>query len=223
MKVMIIGGAKVGAYLANYLISGGHEVKLLENRREEIEHLNHSRLPKECIFFGSGTDPDFLEASGIRQMQVLAAVTGNDEVNLVATNLARFEFNVPRTIARINHPENAWMFRPDMGVDVALNQADLLGKMIAEEMSMGDMMFLLKLRKGLFSIVEEKVAPNSFAAGKKVGELNLPNQCVLTAILRKGELILPHGDLQLQPADEIIAIVHESQCGILAGLLENQG
>ncbi len=222
MKVMIIGGAKVGAYLANYLIQGGHEVKVLENRREEIEQLNHSRLPKECIFFGSGTDPDFLESCGIRQMQVLAAVTGDDEVNLVATNLARFEFNVPRTIARINHPENAWMFRPDMGVDVALNQADLLGKMIAEEMSMGDMMYLVKLRKGLFSIVEEKVAPRSFAAGKKVSELNLPNQCVLTAVLRKGEMILPHGDLQLQTADEVIAIVHESQCGILASLLGDQ-
>jgi trk system potassium uptake protein TrkA len=222
MKVMIIGGGKVGAYLAKYLISAGHQVKLLENRREEAENLGKSSLPKETVFFGSGTDPDFLESCGIRQMQVLAAVTGDDEVNLVATNLARFEFNVPRTIARINHPENAWMFRPDMGVDVALNQADLMGKMIAEEMSMGDMMFLLKLRKGLFSIVEEKVAPNSFAAGKKVSELNLPNQCVLTAVLRKGDLILPHGDLQLQAADEVIAIVHESQCGILAGLLGDQ-
>ena len=219
MKVMIVGGGKVGAYLAGYLVKGGHQVKLLENRRDEAEQLAAYHLPKEIVLFGSGTDPDFLESCGIRQMQVLAAVTGDDEVNLVATSLARFEFNVPRTIARINHPENAWMFRPDMGVDVALNQADLMGKMIAEEMSMGDMMFLLKLRKGLFSIVEEKVAPNSYANGKKVSELKLPDQCVLTAVLRKGELMVPHGDLELQPADEVVAIVHESQCGVLASLL----
>jgi trk system potassium uptake protein TrkA len=222
MKVMIIGGGKVGAYLANYLIQAGHQVKLLENRREEVEELSLTRLPKDTVLLGSGTDPDFLESSGIRQMQVVAAVTGDDEINLVVTNLARFEFNVPRTIARINHPENAWMFRPDMGVDVALNQADLMGKMIAEEMSMGDMMFLIKLRKGLFSIVEEKVAPDSYAAGKKIRDLQLPDQCVLTAVLRKGELMIPHGDLELQPADEVLAIVHESQCGVLADRLENQ-
>jgi trk system potassium uptake protein len=221
MKVMIIGGGKVGAYLANYLIQGGHQVKLLENRREEVEHLAMYHLPKDTVFFGSGTDPDFMESCGIRLMQVVAAVTGDDEVNLVATNLARFEFNVPRTIARINHPENAWMFRPDMGVDVALNQADLMGKMIAEEMSMGDMMYLLKLRKGLFSIVEEKVAPNSYADGKRISELKLPDQCVLTGVLRKGELMIPHGNLELQPADEVVAIVHESQCGLLANLLGN--
>lgn len=221
MKVMIIGGAKVGAYLANYLFQAGHEVKLIEIRRDVVEHLAQYHFPEDSVSIGSGTDPDFLESAGIRQMQVLAAVTGDDEVNLVSTNLARFEFNVPRTIARINHPENAWMFRPDMGVDVALNQADLMGKMIAEEMSMGDMMFLLKLRKGLFSLVEEKVAPDSYAVGKKISELKLPEQCVLTAVLRKGELIVPHGNLELQPADEVLALVHESQCGALAGLLAN--
>jgi trk system potassium uptake protein len=219
MKVMIIGGGKVGAYLTNYLIGLGHSVKLMENRREEVDHLLSYHFPKDVVVLGSGSDPDDLEANGIRQMQVLAAVTGVDEVNLVTTSLARFEFGVARTIARVNHPENAWMFRPDMGVDVAINQADLIGKMIAEEMSMGDMMFLLQLRKGAFSIVEEKVAPRSVALGKAIKDLKLPKQCVLAAILRKGELILPHGDLVLQQADEVIAIVQKEQAKILAEML----
>lgn len=219
MKVMIIGGGKVGVYLTNYLMRLGHTVKLMENRREEVEHLLQLNIPKDVIALGSGSDPDDLEANGIRQMQVLAAVTGLDEVNLVSTSLARFEFGVNRTIARINHPENAWMFRADMGVDVAINQADLIGKMIAEEMSMGDMMFLLQLRKGDFSIVEEKVAPRSIALGKAVKQLKLPQQCVIAAILRKGELIIPHGDLVLQQADEVIAIVHKDHAIKLAELL----
>jgi trk system potassium uptake protein TrkA len=222
MKVMIIGGGKVGVYLTNYLIAAGHSVKLMENRREEVEHLKQFHIPDDVVVFGSGSDPDDLESYGIRQMQVLAAVTGVDEVNLVATSLARFEFGVARTIARVNHPENAWMFRPDMGVDVAINQADLIGKMIAEEMSMGDMMFLLQLRKGAFSIVEEKVAPRSVGLGKAIKELKLPKQCVLAAILRKGELILPHGDLVLQQADEVIAIVQKDQAKILAEMLSDK-
>jgi trk system potassium uptake protein TrkA len=220
MKVMIVGGGKVGAYLASYLLSCGHSVKLIENRRDEVAHLCQ-KLPEDVVVCGSGTDPDVLEASGIRQMQVLAAVTGQDETNLVATSLARFEFKVPRTIARVNHPENAWMFRPDMGVDVSLNQADLIGKMVAEEMSLGDMMTLMKFRKGLFSLVEEKVAPNSMAVGVPIRDLKLPGQCVLAAVLRKGELIIPHGDVVLQEADEVLAVVQGSHTEELAAILSN--
>jgi len=160
-----------------------------------------------------------LEASGIRRANVVAAVTGADETNLVVTSLARFEFNVPRVIARINNPKNAWMFTPEMGVDVALNQADLMGHLIAEEMSLGDMMTLLKLRKGQYSVVEEKVHPTALAAGKALRDLDLPRQCALAAIIRKGELIIPRADTVLQPADEVIAVVHASHTAQLATLL----
>jgi K+ transport systems, NAD-binding component len=119
MRVMIIGGGKVGTYLANYLISEGHEVRLIELREEEKQRILLD-VPEKIVYIGNGTDPDVLEAAGIRKMDVLAAVTGQDEVNLVATGLARFEFMIPRTIARINHPKNAWMFTDVMGVDVAL-------------------------------------------------------------------------------------------------------
>ena len=218
MKVMIVGGGKVGTYLACLLEREGHWVRLIEVRRDEIARLEQE-LAKETVVLGSGTDPDVLESAGIRQVDVLAAVTGADETNLVATSLARFEFNVSRTIGRVNNPKNTWMFTPEMGVDVALNQADLMGHLILEEMSLGDMVTLLKLRKGQYSLVEEKVDYSSQAAGKAVRDLELPTHCVLSAVLRKGELIIPRGDTVLEPADEVLAVVHTSQLDQLALLL----
>jgi trk system potassium uptake protein TrkA len=109
-----------------------------------------------------------------------------------------------------------------MGVDVALSQADLMAHLIAEEMSLGDMMTLLKLRKGQYALVEEKVHPSAEAAGKAIRNLSLPQECVITAIIRKGELIIPRGDTVLQPADEILAVVHSSQTEHLAKLLGEQ-
>jgi len=218
MNVIVVGGGKVGTHLASLLLAEGYRVKVIEERREEIPRL-HSDLPAEVVVQGNGADPNMLEAAGIRRADVVAAVTGADETNLVVTSLARFEFGVPRIIARVNNPKNAWLFIPDMGVDVALNQADLMARLIAEEMSLGDMMTLLKLRKGQYSLVEEKVDPTSVAAGKALRDLNLPAECVLTAIIRKGQLIIPRGDLVLQPADEVLAVVHASQLAQLATLL----
>ncbi|MCL4559058.1 MAG: TrkA family potassium uptake protein [Chloroflexi bacterium] len=219
MDVLIAGGGKVGSYLASFLLAGGHRVKVIEVRREQVEQLHRDLDQRVEIVLGSGSDPEVLELAGIRRMNVVAAVTGADEINLVITSLARFEFNVRRTIARVNNPKNAWMFTADMGVDVALNQADLMGHMIAEEMSLGDMMTLLKLRRGQFSLVEEKVAPNALVVGKSVGELNLPAGCVFAAILRKDQLIIPQADVVLQPADEILAVLQTSQVQHLADLL----
>ncbi len=218
MSVLVIGGGKIGTYLASLLISQGYSVKVIESNGDEMPRLKRE-LPENVVVWGSGTDPNVLEASGIRQAQVVAAVTGEDEVNLVAASLARFEFKVPRIIGRVNNPKNAWLYTAEMGVDVALNQADLIARLIAEEMSLGDMMTLVKLRKGLFSIVEEKVHPTAPAAGKPIRELKLPAKCVLIAVLRKGEMILAHGDTVLQPVDEVIALVHESQVADLARLL----
>ncbi|MGE5222313.1 MAG: potassium channel family protein [Omnitrophica WOR_2 bacterium] len=218
MYVIIVGGGQVGSYLASLLIKAGHRVKVVEIRSEIADRLKKD-FAGDQIVTGRGSSPALLESIGIRQANVVAAVTGADETNLVVSNLARFEFNVPRVIARVNNPKNAWLFTPEMGVDVGLNQADLMGHLIAEEMSLGDMMTLLKLRKGQYSLVEEKVHPNSFTAGKAIRDLTLPDQCVLAAIIRKGELIIPRGELVLQPADEVLAIIHASQLRRFAELL----
>jgi len=218
MYVVIVGGGRVGSALAMLLLAAGHRVTVVEERREVLERLR-SELPADAIVPGSGTDPALLDDAGIRQAQVVAAVTGADEVNLVVTSLARAEFGVPRTIARVNHPRNAWLFTPEMGVDVAVNQADLIAHLIAEEMSLGDMLTLLKLRKGQFSLVEERVHPTAWVVGKALGAIELPAECALAAIIRDGRLLIPRPDLVLQPADEVLAVVHAAQLDQLAALL----
>lgn len=218
MYVIIVGGGKVGADLATLLLDKGHQVRVIEQRREAIPRLQRE-LPEDVLVLGDGTDPAVLGKTGIRRAHVVAAVTGADETNLVVTSLARFEFAVARTIARVNHPRNVWMYTPEMGVDVALNQSDLMAHLIVEEMSLGDMMTLLKLRKGQYSLIEERVHPSAVAAGKAVRDLELPAECVLTAIIREGQLLPPRGDTVLQPEDEVLAVVHAAHIERLAAIL----
>ena len=215
MRVLIIGGGKVGTYLAERLLREKHSVLLIEMREEEKERILLD-IPEENLRIGSGTDPDVLEAAGIRKANVVAAVTGSDETNLVVTTLARYEFLTPRIIARINHPKNAWLFTKEMGVDVAINQADLMADLIAEEMSMGDMMTMHVLRHGKMRLVEEKIAPNALADGKRLSELNLPDQCNIVSVIRDGNLLILKTDPILQTADAVFAIVHEDQKKALA-------
>jgi trk system potassium uptake protein TrkA len=132
MKVIIVGGGKVGTSLALLLLEKGYSVKVIEAEREKVSRLQQD-LPADVVALGNGTDPVVLEAAGILGVNVVAATTGQDETNLVVTNLARFVFNVPRVVARVNNPKNAWMFTAMMGVDVAVNQADLMASLIAKE------------------------------------------------------------------------------------------
>lgn len=218
MFVILVGGGKVGGYLGRLLLDSGHDVALIENRQEHFDQLKRE-MPADALIFGNGTDPALLERAGILTADVVAAVTGRDETNLVVTNLARQEFGVPRTIARVNNPKNAWMFTPEMGVDVAVHQAELLGKLILEEMSLGDMMILLKLQRGAYSLVEERVSAHAPAVGRPISALGLPADCVLVAVIRSGELIVARGNIQLMAGDEVIALVHGDQHRMLQEVL----
>ncbi len=218
MYVIIVGGGNTGAHLAKLLHDDGHTIRIIDERPNILEKLNRE-LPAETIIAGDGSSPAILESAGVQKANVLAAVTGSDENNLVVTSLARFEFRVPRIIGRVNNPKNAWLFTREMGVDVALNQADILARLVAEEMSLGDMMTLLKLRRGEYSLIEEKVHPLSPAANKALHELTLPEECTITAVIRHHQLLIPHGDTILEPADEVLALVHRSQLSQLAALL----
>jgi trk system potassium uptake protein len=222
MFVIIVGGGKVGAYLAELLGGTGATVRLIEERRGEIPNLRRE-LPGGTVLQGNGTDPKVLESAGVREADVVAAVTGADETNLVVAGLAHSEFRVRRVIARVNDPRNVWMFNKKMGVDVVLNQADLLAHLIAEEISVGEMMTLLKLHKGEYSLVEEKVHPDSEAAGKAIREIPLPGECVIAAVIRGGNLLVPRGGLVLQPEDEVLAVTHSSETANLATLLGPAG
>lgn len=218
MYVIVIGGGNTGSQLAKFLLEAGHTVRVIDERPAVLEKLG-TEIPQEMILDGDGSSPTILEKAGIQKAQVLAAVTGSDETNLVITSLGKFEFKVPRVIARINNSKNAWLFTPDMGVDVSLNQAEILSKLTAEEMSIGDMMTMLKIRRGQFSIVEEKIAPRAIACGKALKDLALPNNCVISGIIRHGEIVMPRGTTVLEEGDEILALVDDDAREQLAKIL----
>ena len=218
MFVIVVGGGNTGSQLAKFLIDEGHTVRVIDERPNVLEKLG-LEIPQEMIVNGDGSSPSVLEKAGIQKAQVLAAVTGSDETNLVITSLARFEFNVKRVIARINNSKNAWLFTPEMGVDVSLNQAEILARLTAEEMSLGDMMTLLKLRRGKYSLVEEKIAPGSLAIDMQIKDMPLSQNCVISGIIRHGEIILPRGITKLEEGDEILALVDDGAREQLAKLL----
>lgn len=218
MYVLIAGGGRTGSHLARLLIDQGHEVRLIESRPETLTSL-HRELPTEVIYEGDPTDPHSLEACEIERANVLAAVASEDADNLVVLLLAKLQYNLRRTIGRVNNPRNAWLFTPEMGVDVAVNNADVMARLIEEEMSLGDMMTLLKVRRGQYSLVEEKIAPGAAAIGIAIKDLPLPEHCIISGILRHGEMILPRGLTQLQEGDEILALVDAEAREALARLL----
>jgi trk system potassium uptake protein TrkA len=128
-------------------------------------------------------------------------------------------FEVPRTIARVNNPNNAWLFNENFHVDVALNSADVLAHLIEEEMSLGDMMTLFKIRRGRYAVVEEKVPAGAKAIGVPLKDMDLAEHCVIAAIIRDGKMTLPRGESTLQPDDEIIAVASPEGAQKLAELL----
>ena len=218
MFVLIAGGGRTGARLANLLINENYKVRLIESRRELLGLL-HQELPTEVIYEGNPVDPSVLEAAGIRDAHVVAAVTSDDSTNLALCFLAKAMFDVPRTIARVNNPNNSWLFNEKFHVDVALNSADVLAHLIQEEMSLGDMMTIFKIRRGRYSVVEEKVPPGAKGIGIELKDMGLAEYCVIAAIIRDGVMTLPRGDSKLQENDEIIAVASAEGAQKLADLL----
>ena len=218
MFVLIAGGGRTGARLASLLLNQNYKVRLIENRRNLLAHL-HQELPTEVIYEGNPIEPATLEQAGIRDAHVLAAVTSDDSINLVLCFLAKTMFGVPRTIARVNNPNDAWLFGEKFHVDVALNSADVLAHLIQEEMSLGDMMTLFKIRRGRYAVVEEKVPAGAKAIGIQLKDMGLAEFCVVAAIIRDGQMTLPRGDSTFQENDEVIAVASPEGAQKLAELL----
>ncbi|MEJ2011853.1 MAG: TrkA family potassium uptake protein [Anaerolineales bacterium] len=219
MFVIIVGGGRVGSHLATLLIELGHKVRLVESRPPVIEKL-HREIPTESIHAGDPLNPEILRDAGASEAQVLVTATPADATNLAVGFLAKKKFNVPRVIGRVNNPKYAWLFQPLMGIDVALNQADILARLIEEEMSLGDMMPLLKLRRGEFMLVEEKVPRGAHAIGIMIKDLDLPENCVIAGIIREGEVIVPRGVTALMADDEVLAVVDRSAAESLSALFK---
>lgn len=219
-KIVIVGGGEVGQNLAELLLAWDHLPVLVEQSPAVAAHLE-SKGPT-VIVVGDGTDPQVLESAGIRSADIVAAVTGSDDVNLTVASLARFQFRVARTLARVNAPRHSWMFTPELGVDVALNQAEVLAHLIVEQATTGDMLTLLKLGGGRYSLIEAVVGKNSAAAGKTLASLPVPLECVIVGILRNGAVVLPRGPTVLEATDQVIALAHQDHCEEIRLLLEGQ-
>lgn len=204
MNIIIVGGGKTGRYLAPILTDGGSSVVVIDNRRETVRKFQEE-LPGQKVVLGSGTSPEVLEKCGVMNADVLIAATGSDEVNLVASTLAKMEYQVPRVVARVNNPKNSWMFNESMGVDVGINQADLLARSVQEGLDMEDVFTIMRLGKDEHALVQLEVRPDSKAVGRKISDLGLPDEAVVIAIDRAGDIIVPKGDTGLIADDNVLA------------------
>jgi len=221
MFVIIVGGGRTGSRLARILLNQRHQVRVIEHRQDVLERLRQE-LPTDVVVAGDGSSPGVLEAAGVARANALAAVTGADETNLVVTTLARFEFDVPRTIARVNNPLNAWLFTKEMGVDVAFDQAELMTRLIEEELLLGDMATVLKLHRGRVSLIRKKVQPGAAVVGRALRELALPQDCILAAVMRGDEVIVPCGDTRLEADDDVVAVVRDAHEARLVALFGHE-
>lgn len=208
MKVIVIGGGQVGSFIGRILLENDAQVCIVENRERMLSKL-HEEFADENIINGSGTDPQILEAVDIDQADAVVVVTGKDEVNLVAATIAKFEYGVERVIARINNPRNAWLFSDLMGVDVAVNQAELLTHIVIDEIDMASLATLLKINRGKQNLVQIGISANSHLKNKKVKDIDLPDSTRLISILRGNENFLVNGDTILRENDVVLAITDE--------------
>lgn len=209
MQIIIVGGGKTGSYLAPILKGDGSSVVVVENRRRVAEKFQ-ANLPDQRVIVGNGTSPEVLERAGVMGADVVIAATGSDEVNLVVSTLAKVEYQVPRVVARVNNPKNSWMFNESMGVDVGINQADLIARSVQEGLDMEDVFTIMRLGKDDHALVQVEVRPGSGAVGRRVSDLSLPDQTVIIAIDRAGDIIVPNGDTGLCEGDNVLAFTSEA-------------
>lgn len=218
MFVLIAGGGRTGTYLAHLLIAQQHHVHLIEHRPDVLARIHHE-VPTEVVYEGDVTEPVVLEQAGIRRADVIVACTNSDADNLALCFLARTKYNVGRTVARVNNPRTAWLFDHKFHVDVRLNQAEVMAGLIEEGMSLGDMMTLLKLPLGTYAVVEQKVTAGAKAVGITLKELALPQHCVIAAIMRHNEVIVPRGVTTFEVGDDVLAVTDRQGAETLAKLL----
>lgn len=204
MDIIIVGGGKTGSYLATLLGEDGHRIRIIESRRDLVSRLR-PQFGEKNVVLGNGADPLALERAGVLRADVVVAATGSDEVNLVVSTLARMEYNVGRVVARVNDPANAWMFNEGMGVDVGINQAELLARSVQEGLDLRDVFTILRLGKDGHAVVRVEVRPESRVVGEALRDVSLPGTTILVAIEREGGIVVPKGNTRFAAGDKIIA------------------
>ncbi|MBU1091040.1 MAG: NAD-binding protein [Candidatus Omnitrophica bacterium] len=204
MYIVIVGAGKVGYFLAKRLIASEHVVSIVDRDKAICEEIAKA-LEQALVINGDACDPLILAEAGIERADVLAAVTGDDEDNLIICQLAKKRFNVGRTVARMNNPDNERTFN-ELGVDVPIDSTKIIAKIIEEETSFSDIVNLMSFKRGKLSIVRVDLPEDSPAINKEVKDIKLPTDSVLVSILRGEEVIVPRGDTIFKPGDDVIAL-----------------
>jgi len=203
MYIIIVGGGKVGYYLAKTLLQDEHEILIIEKDKRKGDMISTDL--GAIILRGDGTDSSVMEEAGMARVDLAIAVTGDDEDNLMICQMAKKKFDVKRTIARINNPKNEHIFKL-LGIDNTVSVTDLILAQIEREIPAQSLVHLLTLREAGVSFVEAKVPVNSPVVGKPLRSLGVPDDCVIPLIIRGGKGIVPHGETRLIAGDEVVAV-----------------
>lgn len=204
IRIAIAGAGNVGRYVARDLLSKGHEIVMIEQDRAKFAAVK-DEIGASWVL-GDACELHTLDEAVLSSCDVMVAATGDDEDNLVISLLAKQEFAVPRVVARVNYPDNQWLFTETWGIDVSVSTPHLLTSLVEEAVSVGDLVTLLRLEQGKVALVEVTLAEGSPAAGRTVGEAGIPADCTLVAIVRDKHVIAPRLDTPLQVGDEVLAL-----------------
>jgi trk system potassium uptake protein TrkA len=204
VKVAIAGAGDTGRAIARDLRANGHDVLLIEKDREVVA-LHQPALDVTWVV-ADACEMRSLDTAGMADVDVAVAVTGDDEDNLVISLLAKQEFAVPRVVARVNTPENQWLFNDSWGVDVSVSTPALLTSLVEEAVSVGSLVPLLELGDGEIHLVEVTLAAGSPVAGKALADLELPRDATVVAVVRKSRVVPPRAEIELATGDEILLL-----------------
>jgi trk system potassium uptake protein TrkA len=218
MNAVVVGGGKVGWYLIKTMIGHGHHVAVVDD-----DPVACNRIAEEfnvTVICGDGTNLQCLADAGADRCDFVIAVTGQDEENLVACQLAKRMFGVRRTIARVNNPKNERVFK-DLGVDAAVSSTSIIAGLIEREAVAGSIKTLFTFRKGELAIVEADLDENSAVVGRALKDVRLPDHCVLVSIIRGEDVIIPRGDTVFVAGDIVLALTSPDREDALSRALGN--
>jgi trk system potassium uptake protein TrkA len=208
MRVVIAGAGSVGRSIARELLGNGHHVLLIDKDADDVQA---SRVPEASWLLADACELAALEEARLEEADVVVGATGDDKANLVLSLLAKTEFGVPRTVARVNNPKNEWMFDESWGVDVAVSTPRLMTALIEEAVSIGDLVRIFEFQQGRASMVEITLPEASPFAGRRVGDVDWPSETVLVAIIREERPLAPTDDDAMEVGDELLFITTTEQ------------
>jgi trk system potassium uptake protein TrkA len=216
MRVAIAGAGSVGRSIAAELLDNGHEVLLIDKNPKSIKV---DSVPRAEWLLADACEITALDDAALERCNVVIAATGDDKANLVVSLLAKTEYGVPRVVARINHPNNEWLFNESWGVDVAVSTPRLLSALVEEAVSVGDLVRLMTFRQSEATLVELTMPDGAPLVGQRLGDIDWPADTALVAILRDGRVIVPQRDDPLEAGDELLFVTSEDVEDQLARLL----